>query len=57
MMKSESEAVRVREEIKRDLEETRMERDRQKEEVTKKDKVIIECKALIESQEKLIKEA
>ena len=56
-MKSESEAVRVREEIKRDLEETRMERDRQKEEVTKKDKVIIECKALIESQEKLIKEA
>jgi hypothetical protein len=56
-MTSETEAVRVREEIKRDLDETRQERDRQREEAKQKDKLITEYKGQIDSQARQLKEA
>lgn len=56
LMANETEMQRVRKEIQKDLEQTRKDRDKQKEEGKQKDQVIGEQKAQIDSQIKQIKE-
>ena len=48
-MANETKAVKVREEILKDLEQARRDRDKQKEEGKQKDQVIGDQKALIDS--------